>query len=365
MDNTELHYLTYDPDAIWRKMIAAYVDNGGEPLYGGDEKEMLLRSVLACFVQGFAGVDNALRMMTLRYAVGEYLDVYGEGRGCERIKASRATATVQIQFLPTGETGILPKGTQMTADGVNFYETAEVIRKTGYSQSAVVEVVATREGARGNALASGMNLFLATADSSVLSIITTSSASGGNDEENDESYRERIRLYGLATVTTGPASQYESVAKSVSSEIVDAHAMTIRGGYVGLYLLLESASEQDPDSILEAVEKTLSPDTIRPLNDVIEVYLASKIQYTLVVEYERGSATNEDIANAVTDYKEWQDHKIGRAFNPDRLIANLYSSGCTRVKFSNESSFGDGGEITYTKIEESEVCEGTITLQAL
>ena len=26
----ELHYLTYDPDEIWREMIAAYVDAGGD-----------------------------------------------------------------------------------------------------------------------------------------------------------------------------------------------------------------------------------------------------------------------------------------------------------------------------------------------
>jgi hypothetical protein len=35
-------------------------------------------------------VDNALRMQTLRYAVGDYLDVLGEQRNCERIQASAA-----------------------------------------------------------------------------------------------------------------------------------------------------------------------------------------------------------------------------------------------------------------------------------
>ena len=43
MDNTELHYLTYDPDEIWAEMQRAYVENGGDILYPGDEKEMLLR----------------------------------------------------------------------------------------------------------------------------------------------------------------------------------------------------------------------------------------------------------------------------------------------------------------------------------
>ena len=94
MDNTELHYLTYDPDEIWKEMLVNYVQAGGEVMYPGDEKEMLLKGVLADIVQIFAGVDNALRMMTLRYAVGEYLDILGEQRGCPRILASAATATV-------------------------------------------------------------------------------------------------------------------------------------------------------------------------------------------------------------------------------------------------------------------------------
>ena len=73
MDSTELHYVTYDPDAIWKEMMLAYITAGGDVLYPGDEKEMLLRSVQADIVQVFAGVDNALRMQTLRYAVGDYL----------------------------------------------------------------------------------------------------------------------------------------------------------------------------------------------------------------------------------------------------------------------------------------------------
>ena len=70
MDSTEMHYLTYDPEEIWNGMISAYVDAGGDVLYPGDEKEILLRGVQAIVTQVFAGVDTALRMATLRYAVG-------------------------------------------------------------------------------------------------------------------------------------------------------------------------------------------------------------------------------------------------------------------------------------------------------
>ena len=93
MDNTETHYLSYDPDEILKEMIDAYAAAGGGPLWPGDEKELLLQSVLSVIVQAFAGVDNALRMATLRYAVGDYLDIYGEKRNCVRISATKATQT--------------------------------------------------------------------------------------------------------------------------------------------------------------------------------------------------------------------------------------------------------------------------------
>ena len=69
------------------------------------------------------------------------------------------------------------------------------------------------------ALLRGMTLMQETVD-----------ATGGQAQESDDAYRERIRTYGLASTTTGPQSQYESVAKNVSSEIIDARALNLGAG---------------------------------------------------------------------------------------------------------------------------------------
>ena len=140
MDTTQIHYLSYDPDAIWKEIQAAFVNEGGDILYPGDEKEILLRSVLAVITQVFAGVDNALRMDTLRYAVGDYLDLYGQKRNCERIAASAATATVQIVFKASGLVKTIPAGTAMTADGERFYALVSDIKQTGLEQTVSVAI---------------------------------------------------------------------------------------------------------------------------------------------------------------------------------------------------------------------------------
>lgn len=364
MDNTELHYLTYDPDEIWDQMIANYVSAGGDILYPGDEKEMLLRSVQADIVQVFAGVDNALRMATLRYATGQYLDEIGELRNCYRIAASAATATVTITTNATGRTGLLEAGTAMTCDGEVFYLLIDDFTLTGYQQTATVEVICDREGSEGNALTAGSEMSLAITNDGVNSIVVASDASGGNEEEDDDTYRERIREFGLASITTGPYQQYESVAEAVSSEIADAKALNLGNGNVGIYLIF--STDTGKAAIMQAVLDAVSADNVRPLTDNVSVSEATDIPYTLNVQYEcdNSSAVLAAIGEAVSDYQEWQDNVIGQAFNPDRLMAALYQAGCTRVTWLEGSEFGDGGEIEYTEIEDDERCKGTITLTA-
>ena len=69
-------------------------------------------------------------------------------------------------------------------------------------------------------------------------------------------------------------------------------------------------------------------------------------------------------AAAVSEYQEWQDNKIGRAFNPDKLIAMLYQAGATRAVIGSGSSF-NGGTAEYTEIAESARCSGTISLAVM
>ena len=364
MDSTELHYLTYDPEEIWEEMMVSYVEAGGDILYPGDEKEILLRSVLADLVQVFAGVDNALRMQTLRYAVGEYLDILGEQRGCERISASAATATVTIQTNATGRSDVLAEGTAMTADGEIFYRLTEDQTLTGYEQTIIADVIADRTGSAGNALAAGAQMHLAVANSAVASILVSAAASGGNEAEDDDTYRERIRTYGLAGVTPGPARQYEAVAQSVSSVILDAKALNLGAGQVGIYLILSDDSAAE--NVISAVESALSAESVRPLTDQVTVALSEELEYTIHVQYiaDTAATTGTAIAAAVSEYQKWQDETVGQAFNPDRLMALIYNAGATRVLWGEGSHF-NGGDVVHTPIEPNQHCKGTITLTAL
>lgn len=367
MDSTELHYLTFSPDDIWTEMQVAYVQAGGDVLYPGDEKEMLLRAVQAIIIQSFAGVDNALRMQTLRYAVGDYLDAYGEMRNCARIQAVAAAATVTITTNTTGRSGVIPAGTAMTADGEKYYLLTEDVTLTGNTTSVTADITAAEAGAAGNGLTEGTAMYLSAGNPGVNSIIVTTAASGGVDVEDDETYRERIRTYGLTSVTTGPAQQYESVAKATSASIVDAKALNGGAGNVNVYLLFtDTISTETKQASIAAVLAALSADDVRPLTDHVSVAEAGEISYTLNVGYTLGNnATLSAMQQAVDTYTAWQDQVIGQPFNPDRLMALMYQAGAARVTWQSGSSIDGSSAIEYTEIDADKRLRGVITLNPI
>lgn len=363
MADTELHYIDFDSETVWNEMVQVYLENGGDILYPGDEKEILLRSALAIAAAIMAKVDSALRMDTLTYATGEYLKEYGLKRNCVYIEATQATAPITLTFAAGGTAQTLEAGMELTADGNMIYLLSEDIEVTGTAQTVDTTVVCQVAGAVGNGLNQGAELQFIESVDGFVSCIVTETASGGTDAEDEEVYRERIRAYGLSSITTGPQQQYESAAKAVSSQIIDAHAKNDGGGEVGIYLILADGAEQQ--AIFNSVEQALSAITTRPLTDHVVVHAAGEAAYTLNVKvwYSQYAGIGNDVLSAVSEYQSWQDNHIGRAFNPDKLTAMLYQVGCERVQFLSGSGMGPNPQrAEYSEISEDEHCKGTIAL---
>lgn len=360
MDN-ETHYVNFDADELWAEMQTTYVACGGDILYPGDEKEILLRAVQAIAVSVMAKCDAGMRQDTRKYAQGEFLDLYGDKRNCERIEAMPATAEVEITFGANGVIQTIPAGTELTADGVVLYHLTEDIEQTGAAQTVAATIECSTAGTLGNGLLSGTQMQFIQTNDAIQSIITTSEAAGGQDREQDDAYRERIRIKGLANVTTGTAESYRSAAMAVSSVIIDAIAVSATGSYnVAVYLLL--SDDSGASALIDEVQAAISGGNVRPLTDRVSVALATKKPYTLNIEYvpPMGSGIGSAVDAAVEEYQAWQERTLGRAFNPDKLVSLIYQAGAQRVIIGTGSAF-DGGAAEYTEIDPNEVCSGTIT----
>lgn len=357
---TDTHYINYDPEAIWKEMFKTYVEQGGDILYPGDEKEILLRSVQAVIVQGLAKADNGLLMDSLTHTMDQFMDLYGEKRWCYRLEAQAAEAIVDVTFQESVVQKIIPAGTELTADGQQIYVTKADIQQTGYVQTARIPIAAKEAGAAGNGLAAGTQMQFCQNNAAVTSIIVTTSASGGRNREDDEHYRERIREFGLVSITTGPRQQYERVARSASPYVLDARAVRVDQCEVCVYLILDK--DGDAEDAKKAVLDALNDDTQRPMTDLLTVAEAVPIPYQLnvVCTIEAGVATGA-FDSVISEYQAWQDDEIQRPFNPEKLMAMLYQAGVSRVQWDTGSHF-NGGDVAYTAIGDNECCQGTINL---
>lgn len=356
VDSTEIHYISYDPDTIWLRMMDAYMQAGGDVLYAGDEKEMLLRSVQQMIIQGYAEVDNALRMATRRYAVRDYLDLYGESHFCPRIQSVAATALVEITF-SAGSEATIPSGTTLTEDGVIIYQLTEDVAASAEAQTVQAAIQCQTTGSAGNGLLSGAQMQFLSQQDRVVQVVCVQSATGGTDQEQDEPYRERIGNQNPST--TGPSGRYEAEAMAVSSEILDAKAVNLGAGAVGVYLIFGEGANKE--ALIAAVGDALSPADVRPLNDLVTVDEADEVAYaiTVTVYVSQYATLTQPVSDTVAAYRTWQENTVGRAFNPDMLTAMLYQSGVTRVEYAEGS--GMEGSMAYQEIGEDEHCVGTVT----
>lgn len=361
---SELSYVSYNPDELWRRMITAYIAAGGDVLYPGNEKEILLRGVQAALVQELANIDNGLKMDTLTHGVREYLDLFGEKRFCDRIPAAAAQCAIAITFGQSGLGRTIPAGTPLTADGVNIYLLDEDVVQTGLAETVETTITSQLAGEAGNGLLQGVQMQFMTPNSAINSIITTGHAAGGRAEESDEDYKIRIRTYGLSNTTTGPKARYEAVAKAVSTDIIDAEALRTADGQVTTYLIIREGA--DAQTLQDKVVEALSPIDQRPLTDTALAEIATPIPYALHVRYGQAEGSNilGALQAAADAYIARQNGEIGRAFDPNLLTAELYQAGATRVEYTEESHFNNG-PVQYTLIPPNAYCLGTIELEVM
>lgn len=372
MAEPSTHYVSFDPDSMWDAMQTAYVEAGGGLLYPGDEKEMLLRGVQSILISAYAAHDYAALMRTLRYAVGEYLDLIGDTRGVERIAARNATMEAEVNVRGNG-TLTIPKGIVFTENGMDFFETIEQAQITIGGGAGAVRVMlrCTQAGQRGNGYPAGATFLPVVGSKTIVQATLITESAGGREKEDDESYRARIRSGTMLGSTTGTALSYRARAMAVSTDVWDAMALRGDEGTVEMYVLMaEGMSQSDKDNLLLEIEDALSEQTARPLTDVVNVQEARLIPYTMTVECTYPADTLEDVSaaveTAVREYRTWQEQTIGRAFDPFKLLSLLYGAGATRVEISSARSSFDGDKlIAYCSTSKGKAVRGTVVIEPI
>lgn len=344
----DIQFVETDPEKIIQEIITgyeeAYFQQTGKrkKLYPGDPIRIFLYSQALREVQLRQLIDFSAKQNLLKYAKGDYLLHYGASKSVEKLGAQRATVKVKFR-LSTALTSVytIPVGLRVGPGNDIHFETTAPIEIPAGLQEVITTVRCTVEGVIGNDFTPGQINIISDPRPYLISVENIETSKGGSDEEDDESYRERINLAPEGYSTAGPEGAYIYHLRSFSPLIGDVYPHSPSEGVVDIRILLKGGELPSQTFIDEALAYVSAKDK-RPLTDKVQMGAPITNLYNIDFDYYISSSDaasvdfiQQKVQNAIDDYKLWQNSKIGRAIDPSELIARIRDAGGKRIKVRN------------------------------
>jgi phage-related baseplate assembly protein len=329
-----------DPAEIESAIITSYEAISERKLYPGDPVRLFLQAIAALIVQQRVIIDYSAKQNLLFYAEDDFLDQIGFLVGVERLDPQPALTSLRYTLsAPQAGVFTVPVGEQAT-DGRVIFVTTENLNIPAGQLSGVVAAEALTAGTIGNGLIAGQINIQVQPRALIASVANVTTSSGGAEREDNEPYRDRIRLAPAQYSVAGPTDAYIYWARTANQSIIDVSVQSPLPGEVKVYPLMVGGELPTTD-VLDAVFDVLSSDRIRPLTDRVEVLAPTAINYNVNVRYWIGADKSSNaltiqnaVQQAVSDYVVWQRAKIGRDIVPDELIKRMVTAGAKRVEIT-------------------------------
>lgn len=348
----EIDFMDISAADIVERLVTGVEEQLGEPLYPGDERRLFCEA-LAPVIVGFINMANdSSKQRLLRYARNEVIDALGERMQVDRLAATAARTTLRFSLAEARDRStFIPQGTRATPDGTCHFATTAAVTIPAGQTFVDVSAECTTGGAAYNGYGVGAIATMTDLIPYIAGVTNTTQTHGGDDGEpqdsggeGDERYRERVRLAPAKLSTAGPEASYVYHAMSASPLITDVNALNDHeAGTVELIIMTEDG---DPDEdVINAVLETCNASNVRPLNDKLIVSGPTRVEYDIELKYyvtaetEQAAVTAiEGDGGALDQYNEWQQLKIGRDINPDKLrglcLAPTSGTGALRIEIT-------------------------------
>lgn len=347
-DLPDISFIEYKTvDDVKANMVADYeaymTEATGKPytLPRVSRDRFKLYAAAAQIYQAMKYVDVKGKMDTVKYSVGDFLDLLGAFRcGATRNQAAAAVTTIRFTLSAArASVTAIPQGTRIAA-GQLFFETSVYTEIPAGDLTADIPATCMTAGETGNGLAPGELKTLVDPVPYVQSVENTSTSSGGADRESDESFAARIFIAPGKYSTAGSRNGYEYHVQDYSSAIGGVHVSSDQAaGTVDIVFVMADGSLPSAETI-SAMSQHMSAETLRPMNDLVTVRAPAEVKYTVSLTYyinqsdnNRAVAIQQAVSAAVDSYIAWQ-RKIGRDINPSKLLALVMGAGAKRAQIT-------------------------------
>lgn len=347
-DLPDISFIEYKTvDDVKANMVADYeaymTEATGKPytLPRVSRDRFKLYAAAAQIYQAMKYVDVKGKMDTVKYSVGDFLDLLGAFRcGATRNQAAAAVTTIRFTLSAArASVTAVPQGTRIAA-GQLFFATSVYAEIPAGDLTADIPATCMTAGETGNGLAPGELKTLVDPVPYVQSVENTSTSSGGADRESDESFAARIFIAPGKYSTAGSRNGYEYHVQDYSSAIGGVHVSSDQAaGTVDIVFVMADGSLPSAEMI-SAMSQHMSAETLRPMNDLVTVRAPAEVKYTVSLTYyinqsdnNRAVAIQQAVSAAVDSYIAWQ-RKIGRDINPSKLLALVMGAGAKRAQIT-------------------------------
>ena len=279
----EPSFIMRDPAQITKELVAMYESLTGKTLQPAQQERIMIDLIAYRESLIRIGIQEAAKQNLIDYATFPVLDYLGAFSGTIRLEPQPARCPLRIALTtPQPFDVIIPAGTRVeTKDGKVVFHTetaATVLLGLDYVD---VWGVAEVTGKIGNGYVVGDVSNIIDPVPYVASIINTEITSGGADWEDDDHYRDRIKLAPEKFSNAGPKEGYIYWAKTAHQDIIDVAVMSPSDAVVNVYPLTKTGI---PDAnVLDLVLTALNDEKIRPMTDQVSALAPTAFDFSIEV----------------------------------------------------------------------------------
>ncbi len=339
----DITFADADEESVKTAVIESYEAIAGRKLADGDPIRLFLLSIANLLIVQRNLIDFTGKMNLLAYASGNYLDHLGALLDVARIEPEAAETTVKftISMERDGAT-VIPAGTRITdAEEKAYFAVDSDTEIPAGSREGTVHATCITPGEGGNGFAIGTLNKLVDPLPYVDSVSNTTVSAGGNDEESDESYRERIHEAPESFSNAGSIGAYAYFAKSANADIIDVSITSPTPGEVLIVPLMEGGNAPEQE-VLDDVLKACNEQKVRPLTDKVTTKAPTTVGYNIEATYyldtddrARATAIQDEVDKAVQEYVLWQKSRLGRDLDPSKLYELMVGAGAKKVSVTS------------------------------
>lgn len=337
-----LQLLDTNPDNILKEMLSIMENKYKVKIYEGDQRYIFISTLAYIISLERARANLAFNQNFLSEAYGIALDQKGIDLNTPRLDASYAEVNCKFTLSKFQSTEYkIPKGTRVsTIDNQMFLTTDDLIISSGDTEG-VVKCRSSLPGIMYNNIDIGLiNRFV-----DVLpyldSVSNINKSSGGTDIEDDESYRERLKIAEAQYSTAGPVLSYKYWALKSDADISDVLITTPEPGVVEIRPVLRSG-ELPTEIIINRIRDTFSKEKNYPNTTKLNILIPDVFNYGIGLDYyiKNSDKVNEKeiqkrVEDAIEDFIYYQKTNINIYLNPDDLRKRILNAGAYMVNIKS------------------------------